>query len=373
MNIPYSKPYSAVLGLCLRKMVRLRKFLIISLLMTFGFLLYIFLFCSFFWCENVTSCGDVVNCRLPNCLCPGKSTPGGISSKDTPQIVMLSFDDWVNPKRFRYFSQLFQRSRKNPNGCPITATFFVSENGGTNYSLVNSLYKDGHEIASHGISHRYPANWWNNASYVELVKEFVGQRDKIADKANIPKEHIRGIRVPFLEIGKRNQFRMLKNYNFTFDASVLLNSRLTDYEHYWPFTLDSPPPANMCMINECPDEAYPGVWEIPLHPLKREIECGMTDDCREWPNERIVYQYLMYNFNRYYNGNRAPLGFHMHASWFKDNYNFEALDRLVKTLLTLPDVYVVNMYDAIEYFRHPVPLSSIKVFQPWKNNRGCVR
>lgn len=76
---------------------------------------------------------------------------GGIPVEQTPQIVLLTFDDAVNDLNKPLYSDLFENERKNPNGCPITATFYVSHEW-TDYSQVQNLYADGHEMASHTIS-----------------------------------------------------------------------------------------------------------------------------------------------------------------------------------------------------------------------------
>lgn len=49
---------------------------------------------------------------------------GGIPAHLTPQIVLLTFDDAVNDINKEIYSDLFHRGRTNPNGCPITATFY---------------------------------------------------------------------------------------------------------------------------------------------------------------------------------------------------------------------------------------------------------
>lgn len=71
--------------------------------------------------------------------------------KDVPQIVLLTFDDSVNDLNKDLYKDLFQNGRLNPNGCPISATFYVSHEW-TDYGQVQNLYADGHEIASHTIS-----------------------------------------------------------------------------------------------------------------------------------------------------------------------------------------------------------------------------
>lgn len=71
--------------------------------------------------------------------------------EDVPQLVLLTFDDAVNDRNRDLYEDLFKSGRKNPNGCPISATFYVSHDW-TDYSLVRNLYAGGHEIASHTIS-----------------------------------------------------------------------------------------------------------------------------------------------------------------------------------------------------------------------------
>lgn len=76
---------------------------------------------------------------------------GGIPAEETPQIVLLTFDDAVNDLNKPLYGDLFENGRKNPNNCPITATFYVSHEW-TDYSQVQNLYADGHEMASHTVS-----------------------------------------------------------------------------------------------------------------------------------------------------------------------------------------------------------------------------
>lgn len=76
---------------------------------------------------------------------------GNLPVEDVPQIVLLTFDDAVNDLNKQYYIELFESGRRNPNGCPITATFYVSHEW-TDYSQVQNLYVDGHEMASHTVS-----------------------------------------------------------------------------------------------------------------------------------------------------------------------------------------------------------------------------
>ena len=102
--------------------------------------------------EAPIPCSAQTNCHLPNCYCDAEKIPGGLAVTETPQIVMVTFDDAVNGENIALINRFFQPNRTNPNGCPITGTFFVS-NDWTDYRLVGDLYQKGHEIASHSIKY----------------------------------------------------------------------------------------------------------------------------------------------------------------------------------------------------------------------------
>ncbi|KAF0297749.1 hypothetical protein FJT64_004819 [Amphibalanus amphitrite] len=76
--------------------------------------------------------------------------PGDLEAKSTPQLVLLTFDDSINDINHELYKEMFETGRKNPNGCPISATFYVSHEW-TDYRQVQNLWADGHEIASHSI------------------------------------------------------------------------------------------------------------------------------------------------------------------------------------------------------------------------------
>ncbi|KAL1926048.1 hypothetical protein VTP01DRAFT_7141 [Rhizomucor pusillus] len=41
---------------------------------------------------------DPNTCKLPSCLCASQSPPGGLSPKDVPQFVTITFDDSIQAK-----------------------------------------------------------------------------------------------------------------------------------------------------------------------------------------------------------------------------------------------------------------------------------
>lgn len=56
----------------------------------------------------------------------------------------------------------------------------------------HKLYKAGHEIALHSISHISSTEYWKNIKVEDLVKEFQGEKDIIAKFAQINKTDIQG-------------------------------------------------------------------------------------------------------------------------------------------------------------------------------------
>lgn len=90
-------------------------------------------------------------CQLPNCNCGSSLIPGGLSPDQVPQIITISFEDAINDLNWNIYDEIFDNKRKNPNGCSILGTFYVSHEW-TDYGHVQTLYSRGHEIASHGIT-----------------------------------------------------------------------------------------------------------------------------------------------------------------------------------------------------------------------------
>ncbi|XP_013421832.1 uncharacterized protein LOC106181861 [Lingula anatina] len=325
---------------------------------------------------------DPRSCTLPRCHCAGYNSPEGLQTRDTPQMVVLSFDDAVNDHNVDFYRRLFTAKRRNPNGCPITGTFYVSDEGRTDYSYVQRLYQKGHSIATHSETHRYPASWWEKASLRKLAIELEGHRRSMAKLAKIPYEHLIGARVPFLQQSGDKLYTVLEYYDFTFDSSFLTGPTNRDeFLHYlpvWPFTLDYPPDPSfhpfLCDLPPCPTKSYPGLWEVPvIRMLGHTDMCAMADSC-EMKDEIDTVEYLNMNFKRHYEGNRAPFILSMHATWFtRSPFTFNAVERFLDNLLELPDVWVVSVEQVLEWMQRPTPLSKMKDFEPWLATRWCKK
>jgi Polysaccharide deacetylase len=235
------------------------------------------------------------DCQLPACFCAGLTPPSDIPVDQTPQMVVLTFDDAVlSDFEVEVYKRILNgdassnaagtgsgrggRRRTNPNGCPIAATFYVSHNG-TDYGQVGRLHRAGHEIASHSISHRLPQSYWTSATYEKWRREIAGQRDNLvrmarldADRegANVGNEggdsmtasrrptstskrrghqsdDVVGMRAPFLETGGDEQFRMMADEGFVYDSSMMTGPHQAGA--VWPFTLDFPPTVEFCSNN----------------------------------------------------------------------------------------------------------------------------
>ena len=63
-----------------------------------------------------------------------------MSAKRLPQLVILTFDDSINDLNQRLYESIFHPVRRNPNGCPIAATFYVSHEW-TDYGHVQNMYR----------------------------------------------------------------------------------------------------------------------------------------------------------------------------------------------------------------------------------------
>lgn len=67
-------------------------------------------------------------------------------------MIVITFDDAINNNNIELYKEMFGTGkRRNPNGCDIKATFFVSHKY-SNYSALQETHRKGHEIAVHSIT-----------------------------------------------------------------------------------------------------------------------------------------------------------------------------------------------------------------------------
>ncbi|XP_039227201.1 uncharacterized protein LOC6526244 isoform X12 [Drosophila yakuba] len=298
-------------------------------------------------------------CLLPDCYCGGRDIPGELPVESIPQIVLLTFDDSVNDLNKQLYTDLFEKGRVNPNGCPITATFYVSHEW-TDYSQVQNLYADGHEMASHTVSHSFGEQF----SQKKWTREIAGQREILAAYGGVKMSDVRGMRAPFLSVGGNKMYKMLYDSNFTYDSSMPV------YENRppsWPYTLDYKI-FHDCMIPPCPTRSYPGVWQVPM-VMWQDLNggrCSMGDACSNPSDADGVTKMIMKNFERHYTTNRAPFGLFYHAAWFTQPHHKEGFIKFLDAINAMQDVWIITNWQALQWVRDPTPISRINSFQPFQ-------
>ncbi|XP_076349905.1 uncharacterized protein LOC143246704 [Tachypleus tridentatus] len=304
-------------------------------------------------------------CRFPDCRCGGTDIPENLPVSEVPQVVLLTFDDAVNDLNYDLYKEIFT-GRRNPNGCPILGTFYVSHEW-TDYGKVQTLYSEGHEMASHSISHSYGEKFSKSSWF----KEVQGQREILHLYGGVKMEDIRGMRAPFLQIGGNNMFEMLYDANFTYDSSMPV---FENNPPFWPYTLDYAI-NHECMITPCPNKSFPGLWEIGMVmwvDLKGG-RCSMADACSNSQDEEGIVKFLSQNFNRHYNTNRAPFGLFYHSAWFTNAHHRKGFMKFLDDILSKDDVWLITNWQLIQWLRKPTPKSKLNSFEPWqckKNDRS---
>ena len=332
---------------------------------------------------------DTTICKLPDCFCSedGTQVPGGLCSvgpagaecQNVPQMVTVTFDDAINNNNMDLYSEIFNGQRKNPNGCDIKATFFVSHKY-TNYTATQLIHQMGHEIGAHSITHRDSEKFWTGASVDDWAKEMAGSRLIIDKFSNITDNSVVGLRAPYLRVGGNAQFTMMEEQAFLYDSSItapLQNPPL------WPYTMYFRMP-HRCHgdIQNCPTRSH-AVWEMVMNELDRREDptldedlpgCAMVDSCSNILSGDQFYNFLTHNFYRHYDQNRAPLGLFFHAAWLKNNPEY--LDAFLywidEIIESHNDVYFVTMTQVIQWIQSPKEVSEVNNFDAWKEKCSPV-
>jgi hypothetical protein len=326
---------------------------------------------------------DRTICKLPDCFCSEDGTqvpgnlcnvgPSGSECENVPQMITITFDDAINNNNIDLYREIFNRKRKNPNGCDVKATFFVSHKY-TNYSAVQEMHYMGHEIAAHSITHNDDEQFWSDASVDDWAKEMAGSRLIIDKFANISDNSVVGLRAPYLRVGGNNQFTMMEEQAFLYDSSI--TAPLTN-PPLWPYTMYFRMP-HRCHgdLQRCPTRSH-AVWEMVMNELDRREDptvdedlpgCAMVDSCSNILSGDQFYNFLTHNFYRHYDQNRAPLGLFFHAAWLKNNPEF--LDAFLywvdEIIESHNDVYFVTMTQVIQWIQNPQNSDNARNFEPWK-------
>jgi len=323
---------------------------------------------------------DPATCFLPDCFCSadGTSAPGVVDGKlelsSVPMMITITFNGAVTGETVdKVYNKLFRLERVNPNGCTAKGTFFVSHKY-TNYSAVQELHRTGHEIGVFSISSEEDPNYWSEGDYETWLAEMAGDRLIIEKFANITDGTVVGVRAPYLLVGGNEQFSMMTDQFFAYDASITVPLSSVPV---WPYTLHYRRPHKCPGNNQnCPSKSHP-VWELPINELDRREDpdfdefltgCHLVSSCSSIYHKDQFRHLLQHNFDRHYGTNRAPLSLSFDPAWLISNKGFaDVLDDWMSHILnTYSDVYFVTELQVIQWMQSPISTQSLRDFAEWK-------
>ncbi|KAI8105369.1 hypothetical protein M9435_000535 [Picochlorum sp. BPE23] len=301
------------------------------------------------------------NCKAPDCMCASNSAPGGLAPKDTPQFILITHDDAVNPFSNKVVRSVIDK-HTNPNGCNVPATWYTLQQG-SDCATVKKLRDENSEFALHTVNHfRLVPNYPGGEK--ALDQEMFGVRKWLNEECGIPLEDLVGYRNPYLLHNPQTRSQIQKE-GMLYDSSMISvfspdsEVQTVPGERVWPFTMDYGIPID-CNWNypdgQCnrTSERYPGIWEVPLW----ELQNAAGDHLFSMDPEGDVFSIFKENFDMNYLNNRAPFGIFLHAPWFTDK-NTEALNQFMDYAMAQPDVWAITTRQLIEWMKDPVPASKM--------------
>ncbi|GAV07219.1 hypothetical protein RvY_17087 [Ramazzottius varieornatus] len=301
---------------------------------------------------------NLTACRLPHCYCDATNIPDGLPLNNTPQFILVAFDGAINMHNYDLYQQIFHQDRKNPNGCPIRATFFLSHRW-TDYSHVQNLYAMGHEIALRGVALTGDEA---NATYENFAEDIVALQQIAKNFADVRPEDVVGMRAPYLKTEGDDQFLAAYDSKLLYDTSILNPS----VKPLWPFTLDYALPFTCPpWAPRCPLLSYPGLWEIPVTRLigPAGVPYGFYTAYEFSKNPIEIAQVLMKFLQGHYTSNRAPLTLNGLSYWLATAEYRLGFELFLEQALQLPDVWFVTSSQLIHWMQRPAGLDSINDFE----------
>jgi hypothetical protein len=185
----------------------------------------------------------------------------------------------------------------------------------SNYQQIQNLSFSGHEMAVETISLQQGLQ---DKGYEEWVGEMIGMREILKHFSTVPNSEVNGMRAPFLKPGRNTQYKVVEDFGFIYDSSVVVPANKIPV---WPYTLDYKIP-HECKSGTCPSKIFPGVWEVPLNThFVDSFEggiCPYLDQCVLHNHDADeVLEWLQEDFSRYYEQNKAPYMMAFHTNWFQ--------------------------------------------------------
>ncbi|XP_076438274.1 chitin deacetylase 7-like [Babylonia areolata] len=312
------------------------------------------------WADSqTTQCRAGENCKAPDCRCwNDDSTPGSIPMKDTPQVVLVTFQYAVNSGNADQYKSLFS-DLVNPNNCPAVGTFFVQQTN-TDMAVVKGLADNGHEIAVTTADGTLPdteKQWMDSIKAVR--KALIG--------AGVPEQTILGVRAPNLRPGGLNEFMALAQEKFLYDASCSTGGTDSEQAQLWPYTYDFAP-GPKCDNGDSPQQEFPGKWQVLVADLEfNGTKCASPAACTNIATQRDAFDLFYTSFIKHYEGSRSPFMMVINPEWVMVDYKREGTYQFLEYVrAAFEDTWILTVTQALEWVRNPVPNANATAdYGPW--------
>jgi hypothetical protein len=292
-----------------------------------------------------------------------------------PQFVAIAFDNCTELDRWQEWTDF--AAELNRNGKRIRFTFFVS---GTNFlgdtkkhlyqgpnqsrgasrinfggsaenvrrrvTLMNALYRDGHEIASHAVGH-FDGRSWGAPAWTTEFNSFDSLLGNVARNNELgPGEgfaftakDIVGFRAPYLAHSP-GLFATLAARGFRYDTSG------TSPSHAWPEKRGEIWRFNLAEIRLAGSGR--ATLSMDYNFLVAQSGAAPIASRREQFRRQMLDSYLNY-FRANYTGNRAPVHIGHHFSDYQNGAYREALKSFARMVCGLPEVRCVTYRTLADY------------------------
>jgi len=291
--------------------------------------------------------------------------PGKFKTGDTPQFILFTHDDNTDKASTGYVTDVTKK-HKNPNGCHINAAFYTTQRY-SDCATVKKMYKEGHEIGGHSVTHRKT----NTLSSSEKKKEIEGVRNWLINTCGIPAKDVRGWRSPYLADDAEIR-TLLEKAGYEYDTSIPehYNSKSSPSakKRLWPYSMSKGiKQMDSCKyfgvkLNNCQANEKHKLIEIPMWMYQKGPGRPSSNNLMDPPN---AYKVLKAELDRNYNANKAPVGIWTHSTstgFLNKAKNRNEVSKFLSYALKKDGVWVVTPSQLLDWMKNPVPKSQMDKF-----------
>ncbi|PSC72569.1 hypothetical protein C2E20_4168 [Micractinium conductrix] len=259
-----------------------------------------------------------------------------------PNIVLVSLDGalmeetWVSG-----FDNLINTvTGRNPNGCRIPMTWFVSKQGRDQgkCEVAQRILRLGHEFSTHSVSHSEDILTF---PYDQLVDDIEGVRTWLNESCGIPASEILGYRAPRFYVNDITG-RALYELGYLYDSSLPdpdFNVRPGLWSEGVELVCNTP-------FRQCPTwNQYP-VWEVPVYRLS-----GADKRTDPLPSEGMsIFQRLQADYVRK-KGLGVPVVIATHSNYLLNTTNTAEVIKFLDWAMEEPGTWVVTYQQYIAWLQ----------------------